>query len=110
MKPIKSLAGGLAQVGTLRVFAATILALFAAAFSIWAGTADDEALRQAAFDLNVVGVKAALQRGANPNAPSATTRRMTPLGELAMGNFSADPLDHNADAKALEIANLLFSS
>lgn len=96
------------HVAMLRVVAATILAFFAGAVSVWAGPADDAVLQQAAMKLDVVAVKAALQRGANPNTPSATPRPMTPLFLLSMGmGFSEDP---NANAKAVEIANVLFSS
>ena len=91
-----------------RVITATILALFAGAVSVSAGPADDAALEQSVKQLDVVAVKAALQRGANPNTPSAALRTMTPLSLLSMAMaFSQVP---NANAKAVEIANVLFAS
>ena len=92
----------------LRAVTATILSLFAGAVSVSAGPADDAALEQAVKQLDVVAVKAALQRGANPNTPSAALRTMTPLSLLSMAMaFSQIP---SANAKAVEIANVLFSS
>src|SRR5581483_1944651 len=49
------------------------------------GTSQDTALREAALFHNIEDVKDALKKGANANAPSATARRTTPLGAVAMG-------------------------
>ena len=109
MKTIKPLAGGLAQVAILRILTATILVLFAGTVAMWAGPAEDEALRQAARNLDLVAVKSALQSGANPNAAPGT-----PLAGAVDAVFEAEPsfLSPNAtaNAKAMEIANVLFSS
>ena len=51
----------------------------------WAGPADDTALREAAMNLNIIGVKAAMETGANPNATSSDTRPATPLNAVALG-------------------------
>jgi ankyrin repeat protein len=66
------------------IFAALMLAL-ATAVPAWAGAAD-EALIDAAFALDIDGAKAALAKGANPNAPS-TPRHITPLEAAAVGTW-----------------------
>jgi ankyrin repeat protein len=48
------------------------------------GSAQDTALREAAIFRNIEGVKAALKKGANVNAPSNTGRSITPLGAVVM--------------------------
>src|SRR6266516_4565465 len=51
----------------LKRFAVVMLALAITA-SAWGGPAEDKALIEAAFNLDIEGVKAALAKGADPNA------------------------------------------
>jgi hypothetical protein len=55
------------------------------AMGAWAGPAEDTALREAARNLDIIGVKAALERGANPNAASSDPRPATPLNAVSLG-------------------------
>jgi hypothetical protein len=50
------------------------------------GTADDTALREAALYHNIDGVRAALTKRADPNAPSNTAKRITPLDAAVSGS------------------------
>jgi ankyrin repeat protein len=70
------------------------------------GEAQDEALRQAAMNLDVDAVKEALAHGANPNAASPTARPMTPFAYLTMGSFSARDLP-DGEERLITIATLL---
>jgi ankyrin repeat protein len=95
------------------------------------GSSQDVALREAALLQNIEDVKDALKKGANANAPSATPRRTTPLGAVAMGRWHhsrdrAADLAKNETARklsqrglsdeeidsylALEISKLLFAA
>jgi ankyrin repeat protein len=74
----------------------------------WAGPAEDVALREAAMKLDILGVKAAMERGANPNAPSSDPRPVTPLNAVALGILGSRAED--AHAKALEVARFLFDN
>jgi hypothetical protein len=92
----------------LRFAASTILALIIT-LPTWAGSAEDQALRDAALALDIEGVKVALKKGANANSPSPTGRRFTPLGNVAVG--LADPGDMAARHQtAVGIAKLLFAA
>jgi|SRR5437588_5067482 hypothetical protein len=71
------------------------------------GSAEDTALREAAVFHNVEGVKAALKKGANVNAPS-TKRHTTPLGAVAMGTWRME--NRATDLAKNEIANKLSKS
>ncbi len=51
------------------------------------GSAQDTALREAAIFRSIEGVRAALKKGANANAPSTGRRPITPLGAVAMGTW-----------------------
>jgi ankyrin repeat protein len=73
-----------------------------------AGQAEDEALRAAAMKLDLAGVKAALARGADPNASSSDRRPLTPMSAMAFGVVSR-PFPE-VEPVALEIAQLLFAS
>jgi ankyrin repeat protein len=85
---------------------AVIVLLFAV--SAWAGPAEDAVLRDAAWNLDIVTVKSALEKGANPNAISSDPRPMTPLSALTKGMLGYRGED--ATKKAMEIAQLLFSN
>jgi ankyrin repeat protein len=80
-----------------------VAAMFAivAASAAWAGLADDKALFEAAMARNLEGVRAALAKGANPNAPSDTATRATPLYVAAMGSWrlSTDRRENLANNK-----------
>jgi ankyrin repeat protein len=103
----------------------------AAAAILPGGSAQDTALREAAISHNIEAVKAALEKGAQVNAPSSTRRRITPLGAVAMGgwrltNARLADLSNNETAKkaaqggfnddeideylAIEITNILFAA
>jgi ankyrin repeat protein len=74
----------------------------------WAGPAD-KALLDAAFALDIDGVKDALAKGANVNAPSSTPRPLTPLQAAAMGTWRqtrnrVQNLAHNKTAAELNKA------
>jgi ankyrin repeat protein len=108
---------GLAWGRMLKRFAAAMLA-FAIAIPALGGPAEDQALRDAALDLNLDGVKNALKSGANPNG-SASDKR-TPLNLTADANLLGKPnpsealkrqgyMDRaTAHSKSLEITRLLF--
>ena len=51
------------------------------------GSAQDTALREAAVLHNIEGVKTALKKGADANAPSSTGRPITPIGAVVMGTW-----------------------
>src|SRR5579863_9987334 len=67
------------------------------------GSAEDTALREAVIFRNIEGIKAALKKGANANAPSSTGRRITPLGAVAMGRWRVNR-DRAADLAKNETA------
>jgi hypothetical protein len=67
---------------------ALVMAVPAWAVLLPGGTPADQALREGALAHNVERVKDALKKGANPNSPSDTGRRITPLGA---GNGVVDP-------------------
>jgi ankyrin repeat protein len=92
---------------SLKIIAVFLISLFAVA-SGWAGPNEDEALREAAMQLNLAGVKAAIQKKANPNAASSDQRPTTPLGAVTMGMLLSQ--DADANKRALEITKFLFSS
>jgi ankyrin repeat protein len=96
------------------------------------GSAQDTALREAAIFRNIEGVKAALKKGADVNAPSNTGRPITPLeavvtmgawrrgkdratnlaknetaSKLSQAGFSDEEIDKRL---AVEIARLLFAA
>jgi ankyrin repeat protein len=76
-----------------RAAAATVALIIAV--PTWAGvlpggTPTDEALRQGALAHNIESVKAALKNGGNPNSPSNTGRRITPLYAAAMGSWTLE--------------------
>jgi hypothetical protein len=73
----------------------------------WAGLAEDTALREAAMNLDIIGVKAAMDRGANSNAASSDPSPATPLNAVALGMAGRGVDGH---AKALEIASFLFAN
>jgi hypothetical protein len=79
----------------LRLFTAFVIVLSFVA-RVWAGPAEDAALLEAARKLDIVAVKAALERGANPNAASFERRRLTALGALTFGMVR----DSGSDAEA----------
>lgn len=78
------------------------------AVSVWAGPAENEALLEAAEKLDIDAVKAALKKGANPNAVSSTPRPFTPLFRATWGEL----IDGGSDArnKALKVAKILFAN
>lgn len=78
------------------------------AVSVWAGPAEDEALLKAAQKLDIDAVKAALKKGANPNAVSSTPRPFTPLHAATLGELLYG--GSGAHSKALEVAKMLFSN
>jgi ankyrin repeat protein len=111
----------------LKRIAAAMLALAITA-SAWAGPAEDKALWDAASVLNIEAVRAALKKGADPNAPSNTMRRITPLNatatmgswrltrdrannatavKLSQGGLSDDEIDKYLN---VEITKLLFAA
>ena len=63
---------------------AAMLAL-AIAVPALAGGAEDKALLDAAFEVNIPAVKAALAKGANPNAYNGNKAWGTPLSVTALG-------------------------
>jgi ankyrin repeat protein len=73
----------------------------------WAGPAEDAALREAAMNLDIIGVKAAMDSGANPNAASSDPRPATPLNAVALGMAGRGTDGH---AKALEVTRFLFAN
>jgi ankyrin repeat protein len=73
----------------------------------WAGPAEDTALREAAMNLDIIGVKAAMERGANPNAVSSDPRPGTPLNSVSLGMLVGEA---DTNAKALEISRFLFAN
>lgn len=75
------------------------------AVSVWAGPAEDEALLKAAQKLDIDAVKAALKKGANPNAVSEP---FTPLLAVTWGELFGGGSD--VDSKALEVAKILFAN
>jgi hypothetical protein len=62
----------------LKRVAAAVLA-FAITASAWAGPAEDKALIEAAFGLDIEGVQAALAKGADPNSKKSD---LTPGGNV----------------------------
>lgn len=90
---------------------ATTAALMTAPRALRAGPAEDEALRNAAGcrqgNIDGEAVRAALKQGANPNAPTATARPISPLGCVAMALAvkSGEP-----DGSAVEVAKTLFAA
>jgi ankyrin repeat protein len=89
--------------------AALVLMALAITASAWAGAAEDKALWDAALAHDIDAVKAALKKGANPNAPSNTARRITPLGAMEMGCMGAK--DEELDKfVAVEVTKLLFEA
>jgi ankyrin repeat protein len=102
----------------LKRLAAGMLVL-AIAVPAWAGAVEDKALRDAASNLDVAGVKSALKNGANPNSSDARNH-YTLLGEVALANLrglsNPPPAAKEAGfmepeiihSKALEITKLLF--
>ena len=78
--------------------------------SAWAGPSEDAALREAVLNLDIVAVKSALEKGANPNAASSDPRPTTPLGAVTFGMVGYSYRGKDAHGKALEIAKVLFSS
>lgn len=74
----------------------------------WAGPADDEALREAARNLDVVAVKSALEKGANPNSPSTNPRPSTALDATMEGILVNN--DETTSERTLEIVKILFAS
>src|SRR5438552_12671363 len=74
--------------------------------SAWAGPAEDKALRDAAVNLDLEGVKAALAKGAKPSAASPDKRPLTPISALGLGQTArVDQRD-----VALKIAKVLFDA
>ena len=102
----------------LKAVAAIMLAL-AIAVPAWAGAAHDRALLDAAYALDVEGVKGALKNGANPNA--LDSKRWTALGLVALANMrglsnpslaakKAGFMDREtANSNAVEITKALFA-
>lgn len=90
----------------LLTFAVPIFILFYAT-AAFADAAADAMLRDAAMKLDFAMVKTALAKGANPNAPSDTKSRTTPLGYLMWGL-----LMHRGEGnqrKAVQVAETLFA-
>lgn len=90
----------------LKMFA-TLLTLQFIAVSAWAGPAEDEALYEAAHKLNLDAVKAALEKGANPNAVLYPSR--TPLRAVALGAYFSHESRIILNGQALEITKILFA-
>lgn len=91
----------------LRVF--TILITFQLiAVSVWAGPAEDEALVEAAENLDIDAVKAALEKGANPNAVFFDRVVKTPLQAATLGTSGEGWIISNS--KALEVTKILFAN
>jgi ankyrin repeat protein len=78
---------------------ASAVALGGATHAI-AGPAEDNALLDAAFDVNVAAVKAALSKGANPNAYAGDN---TPLNEAAFGGLGEKQKLINSGADRAEV-------
>src|ERR1700680_896745 len=102
----------------LKRLAAATLAL-AIAVPAWAGAAEDKALWNAAYGLNIEGVKTALAKGANPNASITHGLAPPPLGAASLGSvivaveqrkagLSEDDVDKYVSRRAVEITRMLF--
>jgi serine/threonine-protein phosphatase 6 regulatory ankyrin repeat subunit B len=111
------------MVGAAMLALAAAAPAWAFAGPAWAGAADDKALTDAAYGLDVERVRNALKNGANANAVAQNHR--TPLGMVALGNQLGWRTDNDpppdarkagfmgratAQAKALEITKALFAS
>jgi hypothetical protein len=114
----------------LRMAAAVLTLAFAVpalADLLPGGSPADQALRESALAHSIEAVKAALTKGGNPDSPSNTARRITPLGAAARGSWTLDEhgsrnetglslsqkgLTHNEidNHLALEISKLLFAA
>jgi len=92
--------------GNMRRVVTAALLMFAARCA-WAGPAEDAALHDAVLKLDVVAVRDALQRGADPNALSGTPAPLTPLKAMTYAILLVRTAD--ADQRALTIARMLFS-
>jgi hypothetical protein len=104
----------------LKWIAGAILATIIAG-PAWAGATEDKAAREAAHDLDLDRVKAALKNGANPNALDPTSQ-LSPLGMVGLANMLGvdDPapemkeagfMDREiANSKAFEIAKALIGA
>ncbi len=90
----------------LRRISTMVLMAQVIALGAWAGPSEDAALRDAAMNLDIFGVKAAMERGADPNAASSDPRPRTPLNAITLGMPAHG--GRGAHAKALEIAKFLF--
>jgi ankyrin repeat protein len=88
-----------------------VIAVLLAARAL-AGPAKDGALRDAALELDIAGVRAALERGGDANAVSSDARPQSPLGAMTMGMRMYRSMHPGEDVggKALEIARLLFAN
>jgi ankyrin repeat protein len=102
-------------------FLAAAIAVSAGIGLARAGSADDKALLDAAFDLNIPAVKAALAKGANPNAYDGNKLAGTPLSDMALGGLSEkqklinaglarDQVAKSINGKAIEVARILLTA
>lgn len=83
--------------------------LLATAVTAWTAPVQDAALMEAASQLDVAGVRQALRQGANPNVLSDTARKTSPLEQIALGVLMHKK-EHDAEERAIAIANSLFES
>lgn len=102
----------------LRQLVISILML-GASLQAWAGPGEDKALLDAAFELNIPAIKAALAKGANPNAYNGNKLWGTPLSVTALGGPSEiakliqagvnrDEAAKSIHGKAIEVARILL--
>src|SRR5262249_55455199 len=77
----------------------------------WSGPAEDAALLEAAHNLDIIAVTAALKKGANPHATSPPPTSRTPLQMVTWGMHTYGLYGgRDAHSKALEVAKVLFSN
>lgn len=87
----------------------------------WAGPREDKPLLDAAFELNIPAVKAALAKGANPNAYDGNKLAGTPLSVTALGGpgeeakliqagVNRDEAAKSVNGKAIEIFRILVAA
>lgn len=96
--------------GFARWLCVTIVAAIASVTPASAGPAENSALLDAAFRLDLEAVKEALASGANPNSQSALVvghKLVTPIKAVTMGGWGLER--DVAEQRALSIATLLFA-